>query len=314
MYKGFMQEITESASRHAVCAVIVTYNSGPGLAVNVRTIAAQVDQVILVDNGSNEAGARHIADAVAVVPTAQILLLGNNFGIAAALNAGIASACNQGFAWVITLDQDSTPEADMVQRLLATLMESGEQRVAIVGPTLLDAQAHTQLQKSPSHPDAENNAAQPVTLMTSGCLTSVLCWKEVGGFRDDLFIDYVDHEYCLRCTNHGWQLLQSSAVLNHKLGAMRTHYLFGRIAFNATHHSVLRRYYMTRNRMILWVTYGTCHPKWVAFDVRLFFLELIKIILVEKEKFRKIAAIVLGGRDFFFRNLGERTYKLFSDR
>jgi rhamnosyltransferase len=239
------------------------------------------------------------------------LFLGDNFGIAAALNAGIASACNQGFSWVITLDQDSMPDADMVQRLLATLTESGEQRVALVGPTLLDAQAHTQLQKSSSHPDAENNTVRPVTLMTSGCLTSVLCWKEVGGFRDDLFIDYVDHEYCLRCASHKWWLLQSSAVLNHKLGAMRTHYLFGRIAFNVTHHSVGRRYYMTRNRMILWVMYGACHPKWVAFDVRLFFLELIKIILVEKEKFRKIAAVALGARDFFCRNLGRRTYKLF---
>lgn len=308
-----MLNIIESPSCHVVCAVIVTYNSGPGLVSNVRMISSQVRHIILVDNGSGEVGGRHVADAATAVPNAQVLLMGGNQGIAAALNAGIASAHHQGFHWVVTLDQDSTPEPDMVQRLLATLVATGDACVAVIGPTLLDAHARTQLQKPVPPVDDGRDVMQPLTLMTSGCLTSVFCWQEIGGFREDLFIDYVDHEYCLRCTSHGWQLRQSDAILNHRLGAMRTHHLFGYLRFNVTHHSVRRRYYITRNRLLIWRIYGARYPRWVLSDVRAAVIELAKIVLVERAKLRKLVAIGLGLRDGFCRHAGERNYRVFSE-
>ena len=293
-----------------VCAVIVTYNPGPGLVRNVRAIAAQVAQVMMVDNGSGDAGMRHVAEA-ATVSNAQVLPMGRNRGIAAALNAGIARAHDQGFAWVVTLDHDSTPEPGMVAGLLSTLAQAGDERIALVGPTLLDIDARTRLQEA-VEPGAED-AARPLTFMTSGCLTSVQCWQEIGGFREDMFIDYVDHEYCLRCASRGWRLRQSAAVLNHKLGAMRTHRLVGSLVFNASHHSVRRRYYITRNRLLTWRLYWSRYPRWVLADVRASAMELAKIVLAEQAKLRKLAAIGLGLCDALCRRTGERNYGVFSE-
>lgn len=299
--------ITSSSSRSSVCAVIVTYNPGQELARNVRAISEQVALVIVVDNGSSAIGMQHVTDASTISNT-KLLLLGRNRGIAKALNVGISLARDQGFDWVVTLDHDSMPEPDMVEGMLTTLPITNNERIALVGPTLLDIEARTQLQKTVD--SVTDNTTLPLTLMTSGCLTSVRCWKEVGGFREDMFIDYVDHEYCLRCTSLGWRIFQSTAILNHKLGAMRTHRLVGSIVYNSSHHSPRRRYYITRNRLLVWQTYWMKYPIWVLNDARACIIEIIKIILSEQFKLRKIAAIGLGIFDALFRRDGERNYKI----
>lgn len=299
--------ISSRSSRSSVSAVIITYNPGQELARNVRAISEQVAQVIVVDNGSSATGMEHVTEA-STIPNTQLLLLGRNRGIAAALNAGIGLARDQGFNWVVTLDHDSMPEPDMVEGLLTTLSVTDNKRIALIGPTLLDIEARTQLQKAVDL--TNDNTTLPLTLMTSGCLTSVRCWKEVGGFREDLFIDYVDHEYCLRCTSLGWRIHQSTAVLNHKLGAMRTHRLVGPMVYNTSHHSPHRRYYITRNRLIVWQIYWIKYPTWVLKDARACIIEIIKIILSEQFKLRKFAAISLGIFDALFNRVGERKYRI----
>lgn len=297
-----------SKSLHSsVSAVIITYNPGQELSRNVRAISEQVAQVIVVDNGSSATGMNYVTEA-STIPNTQLLLLGRNCGIAAALNAGIDLAHGQGFNWVITLDHDSMPEPDMVESLLNTLSVANDKQIALIGPTLLDIDARTKLQESVDTNNGETSL--PLTLMTSGCLTSVRCWKDVGGFREDLFIDYVDHEYCLRCTSLGWKIHQSTAVLNHKLGAMRTHRLVGPMVYNTSHHSPHRRYYITRNRLLVWKIYCLLYPNWVLKDARACIIEIIKIILSEQFKLRKIAAIGLGIFDALFSRNGERKYNI----
>ena len=296
-------------SYSSVCAVIVTYNPSKKLDENIRVISSQVGKIIIVDNGSKITGLNYL-DKVLINHNVQLLNLASNQGIGTALNIGIQCASDQGFCWVVTFDQDSLPSEDMMKEMIDTLTLAKDERIAIIGPTLVDIDVGTPLNKSVD--SMRDNVYLPLTLMASGCLMNILCWKEVGRFREDMFIDYLDHEYCLRCTNLGWKIYQSKSFLNHKLGAMRSHSLFGLFDYNASHHPASRRYYITRNRILVWRLYIFIYPLWVVRDMYAFIIETIKIVLAEQYKLLKLIAIGCGIVDAIFRRKGKHNYKFLS--
>jgi GT2 family glycosyltransferase len=89
----------------SVCAVIVTYHPTPKMLENVPEILAQVQRLIVVDNGSTS----DELEPVRVMSQSfgfQLIENGENLGIAEALNQGVRWARNSGYPWVILFDQD----------------------------------------------------------------------------------------------------------------------------------------------------------------------------------------------------------------
>src|SRR5271170_2638838 len=90
-----------------VCAVVVTFRLMAEHLENLIKARAQVQKLVVVDNGSSEQalapfrGSQSQADF-------HLIENGENVGIAAALNIGIKWAQAQGCDWVILFDQDST--------------------------------------------------------------------------------------------------------------------------------------------------------------------------------------------------------------
>ena len=55
--------------------------------------------------------------------------------------------------------------------------------------------------------------------ITSASLVPVSAWNDVGGFNEELFIDFVDHDFCAKLKEHGYRILQIGSVkLSHELG------------------------------------------------------------------------------------------------
>jgi rhamnosyltransferase len=65
----------------------------------------------------------------------------------------------------------------------------------------------------------------------------------------------------------------------------------------STNHSRRRRYYITRNRIIVWRTYARVEPRYVAYDVKASAKELVKLALFEDDRGGKIRAVVRGTWD-----------------
>ena len=60
------------------------------------------------------------------------------------------------------------------------------------------------------------------TVITSGCLVDAAFAREIGGFRDDFFIDQVDHEFCLRTRANGRRVaISAKPVMQHSVGGWR---------------------------------------------------------------------------------------------
>ncbi len=253
---------------------------------NVLSYIGQVARVIAVDNTpapDASVGERLVELGVQLVP------MGGNRGIAAALNAGCSAARSQGFTWVLTLDQDSTPAPDMVQRLTLCLADGNAGDVFLAAPVW---QIEGGLEEHPSPGCIELDFA-----MTSGNLLRLEAWEALGGFREDFFIDAVDTEFCFRGRKHGLRILQRrDAVLIHRPGRLEErHFPFKHFVSN---YSPLRRYYMTRNLLQVAREYSRQFPDWAAKERHQRRIDTLKIVLSERDKFSKLGHMVQGLRDY----------------
>ena len=282
--------------RSEICAVVVTYFPKPSCVDNLAAILSQVGKLLVVDKGSS-------AEAFAPVEEAgrrlgvTIVRLGANLGIATALNTGLKFARDHGFRWLATFDQDSQPTPGMIEAMAAAFAAFPRpETIAIITPCHVDRRLGVRVRERGSEDSGEGWRIIPST-MTSGNLVAVEIALGVGGFDDSLFIDYVDHEFCLRLRRHGYRVLEAlRARLLHQLGAMeRRWFIFKHVTI--TNHPVLRRYYSSRNRLIVWRGYWRYAPVWVIRDMRRFAFETLYIVLYEQQSQAKFAAIVRGLRD-----------------
>lgn len=253
-----------------VVAVVVSWRPvAADLHCLLGSIAPQVDEVVVVDNGSP---GLEPSRTVASVTGCRLVALGENRGVAAAQNVGVAEARRRGASHVILFDQDSEPAPDMVATLVrvARDAEAGGLPVAAVGPRYMDERQGNPppfirvrgLRVEHLTAAAPDAVVEVDYLVSSGCLIPMSALDVVGGMREELFIDYVDIEWGLRARSLGLRCFGSfGATMRHSLGETPLRFL-GR-SYPA--HSPLRHYYHMRNAVWLyrqaWVP-----PGWKAAD------------------------------------------------
>lgn len=281
-----------------ISAIIVTYF--PDVAKMKELLHAlknQVQRIIVVDNGSPEESVKVLE---ALLPEAGSLIsTGYNSGLAKALNTGIAEARNAGAEYVILFDQDSVPGPDMVDTLLFAVQQKQQAgiRVAAAGPNYSDIKGQsaspfvkldgTRLRRIDC---GENEIVAVDHLITSGSLVPMDALAIIGDMEDQLFIDYVDTEWCLRAVDKGYLLYGvGAATMRHDLGD-RNAGLLGRTVIV---HSPLRYYYLLRNGIWLlrqsWVSRA-----WRIMDVRRLFKTYIGRSLFVGRRFENWKMMTVG--------------------
>jgi rhamnosyltransferase len=295
--------------------LIVTYNPDPELFAQLDSFYAQLEQVIIIDNGSNP-GARQrlMQEAQRRSPTLTVIFNESNLGIAKALNQGARWALEQGFQNMLAFDQDSRPAPGMVATMLEVLAERGEEeRLAIVAPLVVDPIVNIQARYlRPKYnllferARCNGKVLRNVTyVITSGSLYDLKAYQDIGPFRDDFFIDYVDTEYCLRARGCGYRILVAcEARLEHRQGERQTR-AFGGSKHYPTFHSPLRWYYSSRNRIAMLRKYAFRYPHWLIYEMTASLYIIIKMILFEPQKLAKLRALLLGTMDGLRGRMGQ---------
>lgn len=284
----------------SVCAVIVTYHPSVTMLENVRNVLAQVQGMVVVDNGSNANELQALRTGSQTLGF-HLMENGENRGVAEALNQGVLWAKSRGYPWVILFDQDSTVTDGFVGQIFAA-WESHPQRerVGSMHPRYVDPETGLE----PTVRRARDGG--PVTSLTSGALMPAWIFDKVGWFASDYFIDCVDFEYCFRLRAAGYVIADSrQAVLLHRAGHARRLALLG-FSFNPTDHSAMRRYYMSRNRIVLYRKYFRVFPRWILQSVNESVRETIKCFLGEQDRARKFRNFLLGTWDGLTGRMGKR--------
>ncbi len=276
-----------------IAAVVVLYQPGLDVMANIQTWSGQVEIVYAVDNCEINEGT--LSGSISCLGNVTWLPQEENVGIARALNIGAQLAVKEGYDFLLTMDQDSSAEPDMVARLLECVTEGEGKAPGIVAPF--------HLTRAVRHSPPESKFTEVMTPMTSGCLLDLAAWQMVGPFRDDFFIDFVDNEYCLRLRRKGYRVVRANrAILEHAVGDITR---YGPLI--ATNHSPLRRYYKTRNRFVVFQEYLTTFPGHCLFDLVRLAKEIGSIILFEQEKRAKLCMMWRGISDFVRDRLGKFT-------
>jgi len=281
-----------------VCAIIVTYNAADELLDNIAAIRPQVSRLVVVDNGSRPEGLALVERARASFDC-ELIRNDSNLGIATALNIGIGRAAAYGNKQAIFFDQDSLVGG---QQYVASMLEvynarNQSGRVAIVVPRYIDRSSGAAL------PLAKTRDGRLLTSITSGSFVPMEIFSTLGLHDESLYMDYVDIEFSLRCRREGYLIVEAPrAILRHSLGTLTTHRLGARV-FTPTHHNSDRRYFITRNRLLLMRRYWRDWP-WFIHELRAFSMELIKVVLVERNKCDKIRNIARGAVHAFQNKTG----------
>lgn len=283
--------------REGLVAIVVTYHpNAETLKRLIETIQLQVFRVLVVDNGSAIAQ----LDWLAGYKNVELLALGSNQGIAAAQNRGIARARELLADAVVLFDQDSNPSLDLLPTLYAVLSDLLAQntQVACVGPRYFDAR---QNQPAPfiriegcrlKRIQCDNDASiVPVDhLIASGSMIPIQTLDVVGDMAAELFIDYVDLEWCERAKMKGYQTYGVCAVtMAHALGDEPIAFL----GKPRPARSPLRHYYMMRNGV--WV-YRQPWPRmgWKIADALRLIRKYVFYSLFSKPRLAHMRMMTLG--------------------
>ena len=278
-----------------ICAVIVSYHPTTEIIENVVALLEQVDEVVIVDNGSGEE-AKGPLESLAGYPKVSATYNRENLGIAAALNIGVRHAKAAGHQWVATFDQDSKVTPGMIRTMLLAYDTYPEkEKVASLSPRYQNHSTGQSAASRSTYPSGDALRYEEVlVVMTSGNLIKTDVFDRVGYFNELLFIDHVDSEFCLRCASHGYKILKvNDANLLHRTGAPSQHRFLGKLR-STSNHSIWRRYYMARNGIYVYKKFAFIYPLWVANDAYRFLKAMIMLVLFEAEKRQKLRAINRG--------------------
>jgi glycosyltransferase involved in cell wall biosynthesis len=107
-----------------ICAIVPAFNEASQIAKVVGGAIPHVDEVVVIDDGSNDGTGKLARDSGATC-----LALTSNRGKASALRAGIEFAAARGFTHVLTLDGDGQHRPEDIPLLIQAAVRTGADMV-----------------------------------------------------------------------------------------------------------------------------------------------------------------------------------------
>jgi rhamnosyltransferase len=267
---------------------------------NIQSAFAQVQGLVVVDNGSNADELdplRHASRNIGF----HLIENGENLGIAEALNQGILWAQKNDYPWVVLFDQDSKLTDRFIEKMFETWeSHPARERIGSIHPRYVDPVTGIE----PAVERAKDGG--PVKSLTSGALMPTWIFERIGGFASEYFIDFVDWEYCFRIRAAGYLVADSrQAILLHAPGEPTTRNILGH-TIHLSNHSAIRRYYISRNSIVFYGKYASSLPGPSLSGAYGQFKDTIVCLLLEKDRGRKLRSVLLGTWDGLTGRMGKR--------
>jgi rhamnosyltransferase len=277
-------EVTNTA------VVVVSYYPDKNFVERLTKLKSQFAAVYWIDNTPGAAvGSKHLGDL-----DVNYISQGINSGLGAALNMGCTAALEDGFEWVVTFDQDSEFVADFLCQQIAAWQESDLSTFILGCNYFVGDSVDTPRFR------AGDYVAVCKTVITSGCLMCLPAWDDLGRFRDDYFIDGIDHEICLRGRSKGLVVARHGRVLmKHRIGERSANYrVFPYL------HTPVRKYFSVRNGIRNILQYAPSEPVWAVRKSATLAWEVVIALLLEPDRRKKMRAMFRGLRDGLMCRMG----------
>ena len=227
------------------CAIIVVYNPDTIFLKNVLdSIINQVQQVYIYNNSLHSINAK-----------GNIKVLGNgiNIGIAKAQNILINIAIKDGYDFALLSDQDTIYPQFYFNNIYKHLINN-ELAVVVcpawsnINSNVLFNGFHIIKNDKIYHVTNSIELTEISHSISSGMVVKLSLINKIGYFNEDLFIDWVDYEWCWRIIEKGYKILgDPNIIIEHNLGDSSVIILCRRF----TKRGSIRNYYNIRNAVYL---------------------------------------------------------------
>ena len=274
-------------------ALIVTFNPGPGELANIKRIANEFGVCVVIDN-SNHSFRERILNQVPLLKREDVLFNGNHNGLAGALNLGIRHLLTRGAGgWIFFFDQDTEIKANFLSNIASDL--SSENRIDLINSVYGTAYSDGVTAEFDQPMD---RLVVSRDLITSGSFLSISAVKRIGLYIDELFIDSLDHEYCLRAKRFGLKIKRITFPhMFHSLGELKLRRFFWKKDVITHNHAPFRWYFFTRNFFLVGIDNLPVSLDWLVAHGFALTKSMIKVLLFEDSKFRKMRAAFYGIHD-----------------
>lgn len=193
------------ASNQKICAGIVLYNPEIELLTKniIRLLEQSLDKVYLFDNNSENS--EELKKIFGKNEKIEYFGIDENKGIAYALNQLIDFADNDGYDWCLTMDQDSVCAPNMITEYTKYL---DYPKVGLICPFVLNNGKLSLGEFKNLHLDDITEIKDPIDCITSACLNNVKVVREIGGYTEKLFIDFVDTDINCKVLENNYKIIR----------------------------------------------------------------------------------------------------------
>lgn len=265
----------------------VLYNPNESVLTNLNSYSNCVDVSVVVDNSDTK---NKISQSLKNDPNFIYIDMDGNKGIAAALNKGIEYLNSKNIDFALTMDQDSLFPTKYYPNILK-LVNKYKTDYSVIGLNF----------------NQDNGGLDEIIeasyWITSGNFVNISDFMSVGGFMNELFIDYVDFELGYKFKKNGFKICYlKDFSLKHTIGNPIEIHLFGK-TYYAMNHSPIRYYYRYRNAYYLY------HFVDRQFFKKEYYKEMIvntlKMLIYEKNQKVKFSMIRKGIQDAKCKKMGK---------
>ena len=295
------EEIQDSSK---ICAIITAFNPTNLFEAVLMRVVEQIKDVIVIDNSVEDSATEYtnkIINSIILGDAADgkkinmhVVHNKNNGGISRAFNIGVDYGAFLGCQFFLFLDQDSLIEKNAVNELIINY-NFLIKHFKVGGISCANIEANRDIFQNLSENFYQKHYVknylykrdgikEKYFLISSGLFIPKKVVCQVGSFDEDLFLDSVDHEFCLRLleNNYHFFVIESSKIF-HSLGQL-TKIKIWKFEFTVSIHTPARSFYMIRDTLIMF--YKHWNKKFLLSSVLLFSLILsttLKLILLPQK-------------------------------
>lgn len=268
---------------HCFGAVVTSFNPPESFVENMKAISNQVVSLIIVDNGSDSIHEVKFRRLLRDCNNIKVIYNGQNFGVATALNTGVRELLKSPVKWIATFDHDTLITDNYFLKLVSTAKSyQFFNMVRLIAPS------------SGKYKGRLLESREEVVAITSGTLHRRDVFDEVGFFKESLFIDCIDHEFCFRLNKFGYKLLVVNSVqIKHQLG-YPSNKKFLCFSYWTLNYTPMRCFYIYRNSVWLTRQYWRYSMSWFVRYWWYLLKNIIKILFSETNRKSKLQAILRG--------------------
>ncbi|WP_185752344.1 glycosyltransferase [Butyrivibrio sp. AE2032] len=265
-----------------VLGAIVTYNPNvERICEGIMSLSDSTDGIIIFDN--NSVNAIEMQNRINELKIKLHIIFGDsNMGIAFALSEIMKYAQANDYEWVITLDQDSIADERLIYEYKKYIAPGIGAMTCLIRDRGYGSTEY----------DRRDEIVDVKDCITSGCFMNVEAYGESEGYDASLFIDYVDTDICYSLIENKYRIVRIPYEgLLHEYGLNGKKKRFINREIVVTEHPAWRKYYMARNRIILYKK----HPRLISSkEVVVNELGIVIKSLYEKNSLSHILKAVTG--------------------